>query len=228
MTKDDARNLFMDYLYGELEADKIRELELFINQHEDLKQEFEEVTETRSLLQHLPVQRPAEQLVMMEPESKSASPKESWWASLTSLLLPSSSFGRVGFGVATFVFLFVVMGALTKMSISTNNYGFQLTFGEQPPVQTGYTAAQVELIINQVQRENAQMISEYVLATQEQQDLQFQQTLATFAQFLEDRRESDIEQFSYSLTSLEENTYNRFRQTDQVLGEIIQTVSTNK
>ena len=130
--------------------------------------------------------------------------------------------------MATFVFLFVVMGALTKMNITTNDRGFQLTFGEQPPVQTGYTAAQVELIINQVQRENAQMISEYVLATQEQQDLQFQQTLTTFAQFLEDRRESDLEQFSYSLTSLEENTYNRFRQTDQVLGEIIQTVSINK
>lgn len=227
MTKDEARTLFMDYLYGELDADQTRKLELFINQHEDLKQEFDALTETRSLLQHLPVQSPQEQLVIMAAEKESSSPKESFWTKLSTLFIPQSGFGRAGFAMATFVFLFFVMGAFTNMNLSTGNSGFSITFGEQPPVQTGYTAAQVEMIINQVQQENAQMISDYILVAQEQQDVQFQQTLSTFAQYLDTRRESDLELFNYSLTSLEENTYNRFRQTDQVLGEIIQTVSTN-
>ncbi|GAB5410633.1 MAG: hypothetical protein BalsKO_29980 [Balneolaceae bacterium] len=228
MTKDDARTLFMDYLYGELDVDQTRELELFINNYEDLKQEFEALTETRSLLQNLPVQSPAEQLVIMEPEKDGVSTSSTnWWIKIKSLLIPQSGFGRTGFAMATFVFLFFVMGAFTNMNLSMGDGGFSITFGEQPPVQTGYTAAQVEMIITQVQQENAEMINEYVLAAQEQQDAQFQQTLSTFAQYLDTQRESDLELFNFSLTSLEENTYNRFRQTDQVLGEIIQTVSTN-
>lgn len=227
MTKEDARNLFMDYLYGELDTEQTKKLEVFLDKHEDLKQEFEALTETRSLLQHLPVQNPAEQLVIMEPEKEPFAKETNWWNALQSFLIPQSRFARTSFTMAIFVFLFFVMGAFTNMNFSMGENGFSLAFGEQSPIQTGYTAAQVEMIINQVQQENAEIINEYVLAAQEQQDLQFQQTLSTFATYLDNQRESDLELFNYSLTSLEETTYNRFRQTDQVLGEIIQTVSTN-
>ncbi len=227
MTREEAQILLMDYIYGELNEEQSRELKRFLESDPELKQEFEELSQTRSMLQHLPVQSPAEQLVIMEPETTSSSPSESWWSKLSSLLIPQSGFAKAGFAMATFVFMFFVMGSLTNMNITTGDDGFKMTFGEQPPVQTGYTAAQVEMIINQVQQENAEMINEYVLAAQEQQEAQFVQTLATFAQYLDNRRESDLELFNYSLTSLEETTYDRFRQTDQVLGEIIQTVSTN-
>ncbi|MFV1883967.1 MAG: anti-sigma factor family protein [Balneola sp.] len=227
MTREEAHILLMDYIYGELDNHQARELELYLETDPELKLEFEELSQTRSMLQHLPVQSPAEQLVIMEPEKEASTASENWWQKLTSLLMPQSSFGKTGFAMATFVFLFFVMGAFTDMNVSFGDGGFKMTFGDQPPVQTGYTAAQVEMIINQVQQENAQMINQYVLAAQEQQELQFQQTLSTFAEYLDSQRESDLELFNYSLTSLEENTYNRFRQTDQVLGEIIQTVSTN-
>lgn len=225
MTKDDARILFMDYIYGELNDTEKQELELFVNQHEDLKLELEELSDTRSLLQHLPVQSPAEQLVMMEPEQKKSGASQSWWKSLSGFLAPQSGFGRAGFAMATFVLLFFVMGAFTDMNISTGDKGFSISFGEQTQAQTGYTSAQVEMIINQVQRENAQLVNEIVLAAQELQEVQFQQTFASFADYLNDQRNSDLQLINIGLTSLEENTYDRFRQTDQVLGEIIETVS---
>jgi hypothetical protein len=103
-----------------------------------------------------------------------------------------------------------------------------LRFGEQPPAQIGYTAAQVELLINQVQAENAELMAEFVQAAQEQQEAQFQQTLASFASYLEEQRTSDLELIDFSLANLQETTYNRFVQTDQVLGEIIETVSLNR
>jgi len=108
---------------------------------------------TRSLLQHLPVQSPVEQLVIMEPEKESAKTSGNWWSTLNFALLPQSSFGRTGFAMATFVFLFFMMGAFTNMNFSVGDGGVNLTFGEVAPVQTGYTAAQVEMIINQVQQE---------------------------------------------------------------------------
>lgn len=226
MTKEEARNLMMDYLFDELDEAHRHEFEAYISKHADLKQELEELTGTRELLQHLPVESPAEKLTFLEPETESLS-SESIWSRVSSLLIPQNVFAKGAFGIATFVFLFFVMGAFTDMNISVGDEGFSMTFGEQPPVQTGYTAAQVEMLITQVQQENAELIEDYVLAAQEQQELQFQQTLATFAEYMDEQRENDLELMNYSLTSLEENTYTRFQQTDQVLGEIIQTVSTN-
>lgn len=227
MTKEEARILLMDYMYGELEADQAKELELFISQHDDLKQELEELTETRSMLQHLPVQSPQEQLVIMEPSAETNTRSSDWWERFKTALSPQAGFARTSFAIAGFVFLFVITGALTNMNVSIGDKGFSMTFGEQPAAQVGYTPSQVELIINQVQKENAQLVNQIVLAAQEQQEEQFQQTLATFAQYIDDQRATDLELMNYSLSSLEETTYNRFRQTDQVLGEIIQTVSTN-
>ena len=214
-------------MYGELSAEQQHELELFISQHADLKQELEELTSTKSLLQHLPVQSPAEQLVMMEPEKAPPATSAGLWSKVSAFLIPNSGFARTGFAMATFVVLIFAMGSFTNMNISMGNGGFSLTFGEQAPVQTGYTAAQVELIINQVQQENAQLISNYIQSAQEQQDDQFQQTLAAFMEYVNDQRAEDLMYINNGLASLEENTYNRFRYTDQVLGEIIQTVSTN-
>ena len=66
-----------------------------------------------------------------------------------------------------------------------------------------------------------------ILAAQEQQELQFQQTLTNLASYWEEQRTSDLELIDYSLTNFQETTYDRFVQTDAVLSEIIQTVSTN-
>ncbi len=228
MTKEEARILLMDHLYGELDDATSKELLQFIDSDEELKREFEELTEAKSVLHHLPVQSPAEQLVIMEPESKS---KESFWAKLSNALLPQNSFARTGFAMATLLLLFVVTGAATNMSISSGDGGFSITFGEQQPADNGYSTDEVRMIvdraINQVQQENAAMVREFIIVSQEQQELQFEETLATFADYLNVQRETDLELLTLGISNLQESTFNRFRQTDQVLGEIIQTVSTN-
>ena len=226
MTKDEARALFIDYMYGGLDIDTQNQLETFLGQNPDLQEELDGMMQTRDMLQHLPVQTPKEQFVLMDPEEAKGA-FATWLGNVVEALKPRSGVGRFGVAIASFVFLFVLMGAATKMNLAMKDGNFALTFGEQTPAPVGYTAAQVELIINQVQAENAELVSQIVQAAQEQQELQFQETLANFASYLDDQRSSDLELIDYSLTSLEETTYNRFVQTDQVLGEIIQTVSSN-
>ncbi|RNC83973.1 MAG: hypothetical protein ED557_09390 [Balneola sp.] len=224
MTKEEARILFMDHLYGELDEATSKELLQFIETDEELKREFEELTDAKSVLHHLPVQSPVEQLVIMEPKTATT---DSFWSKLSNALIPRNTMARTGLAMASLLLLFVVTGAVTDLNVSAGNGEFSITFGEQPPVQTGYTAAQVDMIINQVQQENAAMIGEFILASQEQQEIQFQETLSTFANYLYNQRESDLEFLTYGISNLQQATDNRFRQTDQVLGEIIQTVSTN-
>ena len=123
MNKDEVRNLMMDYMFGELNEAQRHEFENYISQHADLKQELEELTQTRSLLQHLPAESPTEQLVIMEPEA-STDPTESIWSKLSNLLIPQHIFAKTAFSIATFVFLFFrTKGVYYFICISSANNG---------------------------------------------------------------------------------------------------------
>ncbi len=222
MNKEEARLLLMDYMYGELEKTKESELLDFINQHDDLKQEFEELTETQSFLHHLPVQDPAEQLVIMQPAKSSV---EGFWQSILSALTPRNAFAQASFGVAVLAFVFIITGALTGLNLSYTDEGVQLGFGEIPTTKKTFSAAQVEQIVQQIQRDNVALVQQVVADAQEQQNAQLQDAFSSFANYLEDQRTNDLKLINTGLINLQETTYDRFRQNEQVLGEIIQTVS---
>lgn len=224
MNKKTARSLFMDYLYDELEQDQRKELELFLTDHPELQKELEELGDVRSILQHLPVQDPAEQIVMVEPESSGS---QDWWNEFMNSWIPQDKFVRAGFAMASLLILFVMLAAFTQMSISINENGFRLAFGElQKPVQQGFTSEQVDYLLQQMKQENALMVGEAVQTVQEMQDQKLEQTLVNFADYIEQQRRKDLQMISSGFNNMEETYYTRFRQTDQVLGELIQTVST--
>lgn len=227
MTKDEARILFMDYLYGELDAKTEKELLQFISNYADLQQELEELKDTRSILAHLPVQSPAERLVITNTENSKVSDSK-WWEELLSALIPKSTFVRTSFGVIAVALMFIFTASITNFSITSNNQGFQMAFGEQPTVQTGFTTEQVQAIIEQVKKDNALLVGQVITEAQRIQNQQIQQSLVDFAYYLEEQRASDLSYLSIGIAGLQESTSNRFQQTDQVLGEIIQTVSINK
>jgi hypothetical protein len=224
MNKETARSLFMDYLYDELEPETRKELEQFLENNSDLQKELDELGSVRNMLQHLPVQDPAEQLILVEPDTAGF---QSWWNELFESWIPRNGFARAGLTMTSLLILFVVMGAFTNMNISINDNGFNLAFGEtKEPVQSGFTPEQVDYLLQQVKEENALMITEAVQALQESQDEKLEQTLFNFADYMEEQRRVDLQLISSGLNNMEEVYYDRFRQTDQVLGELIQTVST--
>lgn len=209
-------------MYGELDESKESELLDFINQHEDLKQEFKELTDTQSFLHHLPVQDPAEQLVIMKPSRSSSG---SFWHSIMNAITPKSAFAQAGFGIAVLAFVFIVTGAITGLNLSYSDTGMQLGFGEAPSTEKSFSAEQVEQIVQQIQRDNVALVQQVVASAQEQQNQQLEETFASFASYLESQRTNDLQLISSGLEDLKENTFTRFQQNEQVLGEIIQTVS---
>ncbi len=224
MNKETARSLFMDYLYDELEQDQRKELEQFLSQNPELKKELEELSNVRSMLSHLPVQDPAEQLVMVEPHKSGF---QEWWNELIGGLLPQNGFARAGFAMASLLLVFVVLGAFTKLNVTVNDGSFNLAFGEkQEIIQQGFTPQQVEMLLQQVREDNAVMISDAIQQAQQQQENRIEKTLVNFADYIEQQRQSDLQMITSGIYNMEETYYDRFRQTDQVLGELIQTVST--
>jgi hypothetical protein len=224
MNKETARSLFMDYLYDELEQDQRNELELFLSQNPELKKELDELSDVRSMISHLPVQHPAERLVMVEPHKSGLL---EWWNELIGALLPQNGSARAGFAVASLLVVFVVIGAFTKLNITVDNGSFNLSFGEkQEIIQQGFTPQQVDMLLQQVREDNAIMISDAIQQAQQQQEIRIEKTLVNFADYIEQQRQTDLQMITSGLYSMEETYYDRFRQTDQVLGELIQTVST--
>lgn len=226
MNKETARSLFMDYLYDELEQDQRNELEQFLSQNPEVKKELDELSDVRSMIAHLPVQDPAEQLVMVDPAKSGF---QEWWNDLLGTILPKKGVAKAGFALASLIVVFVIIGAVTKINITLNDSGFNLAFGEKKEIiQQGFTPQQVNYLLQQVKQENARMITETVQAAQEHQESRIEKTLINFADYIEQQRQSDIQMINSGLLTMEETYYDRFKQTDQVLGEIIQTVSTKE
>ncbi|MEX0608842.1 MAG: hypothetical protein WD016_10840 [Balneolaceae bacterium] len=223
MNKETARLLFMDYLYDELEADQKTELEKYLSEHPDLQNELNELADVRSLLTHLPVQDPAGQLVIVEPEQKNIN----WWGELREALIPKNNYARAGFAMAACLLVFMVTAAFLQINMSMNDDGFTVAFGErESQPEQAFSVEQVEYLINQVKEENALLMAQFIEVAQEQQDQKLEEAFTSFAHFVDQQRTSDLRLISSDLSSLEETYYDRFRKTDQVLGEIIQTVST--
>lgn len=225
MNKEEARLKLMDYIYGELSEAEEKEFLAFVAQHNDLQQELNELTDTQSILTYLPVQDPAEQLVLMEPKKKGT---PSFWSQLSAFLIPQHTFARTAWGVATVAFVFIVTGAITGLNISFTDAGMQLGFGNNQSTEKTFSATQVEQIVQQIQRDNVALVKQVVADAQELQNQQLDETFATFANYLEKQRTNDLTLISSGLEDLKENTFTRFQQNEQVLGEIIQTVSYRK
>lgn len=223
MDKETARLLFMDYMYDELDPGRRTELEQYLDQHPDLREELNELGTVRSMLTHLKAEEPAEQLLMLEPDNNSAATQRS--NGFTGNILSLNQYVKATLATAAMILLFFSAGALTDLNFSIGGDGFKLSFGPQQEVQEGISPEQVQLMLDEVKRENAVLMADLLEASRQQQEEQFQRTLGTFADYINEQRYSDLQLLSSGISSLEETYYDRFRQTDQVLGEIIQTVS---
>lgn len=222
MNKEDARLLILDFVYGELNSAQEQELLNFISKHDDLQAELEELQSTRNILSHMPTEKPVEKFIMMEASKPD---KKAKIFNLGEYLSSSSAFFKYTAVAASFLLLFFVLGAATNMNITIDDSGFALRFGEVQSVDDGFSQEQVAAIINEIQKENALLVAQVAQDVKTEQELKLEQAIMSFANYFEDQRESDLRLLSTGLSSLQETTYNRFIQTDRVLGEIIQTVN---
>ena len=225
MTKEQAKSLFMDYLYGELHENEKKELEMYLASHPELKQELDELQDVRSVLSHYPVEEPAAQMIMI-PAQRAGFKK--YWQDFIQIFLPQNEVLRTAYAVAVCLILIIAMGAIFNLQINYNSSGFALAFGaEETSPEEALTSEQFNYLVEQVKTENALLMAEFIQAAQEQQNQNIETAFNEFARFMNQQRMSDLQLISSDLNTLEASYYSKFRETDRVLGEIIQTVQTN-
>lgn len=212
-----ARSLFMDYLYDEISEEEKTKLETYLEENPNIREELHHLQETRSLLQKMPEADPAQQLLMMEPRNRTFS---QWWQEALNLL-PQSFLGKTAFAAAAGLILFFFMGSVAQLHIDTSGDGVALSMGYSPTIHQGISNQQAEALVNQIREENAAMLADYAETINKQNEEQLQKV----ANYFQEQRMNDLQLVDQTLDELQQNTNYRLHQTNQYLGEVLQTVS---
>lgn len=217
MKKETARFLLMDYLYDEISDDDRRRLEAYLSEHPEMKQELNQLGETRNLLQQMPETQPNQQMVMVGTGERSFGQ----WLREAGNLLPQTVVGRTLLAAAAGLLLFIIIGSVSKMNLTVNESGFNLSMGYEVQEQTGLTEAQAAELIDQIRTENATMMARYAESIQQEHQVQLQQVVRYFNQ----QRLNDLELIDQNLEQIHQANNYQWLQTNDVLGDLIQNVS---
>ncbi|WP_422359183.1 anti-sigma factor family protein [Reichenbachiella sp.] len=116
---DEAK--IIDYLYGELPKEEIKEVESLLKEHPELKQEMESMQATRNALGTLEDKEIIPPTFVFNKEQKSVS------------FFQSEAFRWVG-SIAAGLSLLLISAALLNFNISNSAQGLQIGFGELTPL----------------------------------------------------------------------------------------------
>lgn len=211
-----ARTLFMDYLYEEISAEDKQRLEDYLEKNPNLQKELDQLQQTRNLLQQMPIEEPAQKLLVVEPRKRSFG---QWWAEAKNLL-PQTMWGKTGFALAAGFALLMMIGSVAKVEIASTDAGYTFSLGQSPVAEKGLSAEQTEALIDQIRQENAAMLQQYANALNEQN----QQQLLQVIKYVEQQRINDLQLIDQNLDRFQQANNYRWLQANEFLGEVLQNV----
>lgn len=212
-----ARSLFMDYLYDEISEEEKSKLESYLEENSGLRQELNELEETRSLLQKMPDADSAPKLLVMEPRNSTF---VQWWREAKELV-PRSFFAKTAISAAAGLILLLIVGSVAQLHVDMSGEGVAISLGHTPTANEGLTSEQADALVNHIRRENEAMMADYVDAINQQNGEHLQQVVNYFQQ----QRINDLQLVDQTLDKFQQNTNDRLHQTNRYLGEILQTVN---
>lgn len=221
MNEQTAQELLMDYLYGEISPKDEEKLEAYLADHPELRDELDQLAQTRSLLQRMPDVAPRKKLALLEPPASEAG----GWRNLPSLF-PQSRWGKGAFAAAACLILLLVAGSVANLQIRSDEAGFTIRMGyaNQPAQEPQLSEAQTEAIINRIKQENAAILTEYADMLNKHNRQQLQQVVEYFQR----QRRNDLQLIDQVLNQYQQETDYQLRQTNQVLGEVLKTVASSE
>ena len=236
MNKEEARNQLMDYLYNEMDSKKKAEFEQLLETDEELRAELAELRNTRSLFSKIPYEAPTEPLFRAAESSFPVTGQEMTGTGVSS---EATRVNRSGFGgakiytffgkaaaVAAIVLISVFITAFAGVEFGKTESGFYLTLGETTAeTQPALSEEDILNLVAQVREENAIMMATMLDQAQAQQNEQLEEAFTMLTNYYEERRQQDLLLISEGFNQLEQDTYSRFRRTDQTLDNLIYALS---
>ncbi len=222
-SKENIQQMLIDLVYGELSPEEESKAYALLGADEELMNEFLELKEVRSQLEKFTIEENLEQPIFMPTEPVKGGAKKT----IVHRLRPKTRFMKVMYSGVAIALLLVISASILGVTFTIGNNSAQLTFGKSAPQDAGFSSAEVEAIINEIQRENLILVNKLVSDLQEEQNELIQNSLIEFVNYMDMQRTNDFAYFTMGIADLQQNTIQKFEQTDYVLDEIIKTVSTS-
>lgn len=221
MNKQTAKELMMDYLYGEISGADKQKLEAFLETHPELREELQQLADTRAILGQAPEVPRTRTLTLIDREPRPDT--HSRWHHLHQLL-PHSGWGKAALAAAACVLLLLVAGAAANLQLRSTDAGFSVHMGYGAPAGGAdpvLTDAQTQAIIDQIRQENVAILTEYADMLNRHNQQQLQQVV----EYFERQRLNDLQLVDQALDEYQQQTDYQLQQTNQVLGQVLRTVA---
>lgn len=209
----------MDYLYDEMSDTEKREFEELLEADAKLKKELEELQATRKVMGTVSLDSDELKPFSLSTDRNSESENSSKGDTKLYRLM------KVGMAAAILLAGMMAL-AFSGVQFGKTSDGFYLAIGNQPePVQQGISEEDVMNLLAQIQQDNTLVMAALAEQTRQQQNEQLEEALNLLTAYYDQRRQQDLLLIAEGLTQLEEDTYYRFLQTDETLGDIIYALS---
>lgn len=139
----------MAYLYDELTDNEKKKIEAYLAENEDARRELEELRDARTILSKMNDREVAVPSFVFDESPKVVAMNKGGFF----------SFWRNSMAIAASISIIILVGFLTKVNLSWGDDGMQLSFGNQPTEQSGYTEADVQRMIQSAIAENNQLVN---------------------------------------------------------------------
>ena len=229
MDTEKYREKLMSYLCNEMHQTERAEFEVWLAKHKELQDELDQMritlgTMARSL-EHEPPQ-----LVFASPQAKGSIVHPLW----------SAMAGAAACLLAVLMFNFSKAPERAQASLIMpdtetiiNAVLDSLGKKEQQPiaVQRGqvkgeklYSEADMTNFARMLKEENARQIQRFMKAMMMENEKQLDETLGSFAAYLQQERKKDFQRVASELEHLKQASTTKFNETDYALGELLKTV----
>ncbi len=198
MNCEKSRELFADYLGGELAPAEASQLRLHLKSCDGCRRELGLLSRAKAtLMQALPEEPMPQHLTF--GSSKMRRQRRGW---LDWLRTPRV----VGLVAATASFLVCVGGlALVRAQIELNRSGFRISFGQTQSSDLALNRAIETRPVGVTQQELEEAVKRAVQGVQSEQDVRLQSSLQELRGEVDARRDNDMKQVARGLKYLEEN-----------------------
>lgn len=222
MNKKEARILFMDYIYGEIDKNQRSKLEKHLDEHPELRDELAELQETSNIIRKIPVEEPAHRLIVVDPKDKGFS---QWYRDAKVILMPKTVLAKTVLGLAAMLLIVFLFASFARFQVTSTDNGWTVAFGSAPAViQQGVDEDVINELISQMQQENLLLISTLMEESQQQNEEQLQEAVGAILEYMQEQRRMDLQLVGRGLAEIEEENYYRYLQTNETLGELIYAI----
>lgn len=216
MTEKEAQQLLMEYLYDEMDPKQKKEFEEILEQNESLRNELEELRNTRSLI------------ALAADEPVQAKNSRSGTEDVNQTKHRSFRWAVLSGVAAIFLAAALLVIAYTNVTISSDDGYVSLTLGKSDYIQDSpvtvvepVTKEDLDLMLDQLRSEQSMLAGLLADELEQRQSEQISEAITLLTSYFEQQRERDLLLITEGFYRMEEETDNRFRERDELVAELI-------